>query len=74
MDLRAGLDAVVNRKIPSPRREPNPDHPIVQPVASRYAELSTPEALFNRYCVLKTTEQTKRPFNIPNKKCILYSV
>jgi hypothetical protein len=26
---RAGLDAVPNRKIPSPRRESNPDHPIV---------------------------------------------
>jgi hypothetical protein len=29
---RAVLDAVVNRKIPSPRRESNPRTPIVQPV------------------------------------------
>jgi hypothetical protein len=31
---RAGLDAVSKRKIPSSGRESNPDHPIVQPVAS----------------------------------------
>jgi hypothetical protein len=30
---RAVLDAVVKRKIPSPRRESNPKFPIVQPVA-----------------------------------------
>jgi hypothetical protein len=30
---RAGLDAVVKRKIPSPRRESNPRTPIVHPVA-----------------------------------------
>jgi hypothetical protein len=30
---RAGPDAVVKRKVPSPRRKLNPDHPIVQPVA-----------------------------------------
>jgi hypothetical protein len=33
---RAILDAVVKRKIPSPRRESNPRTPIVQPVAKRY--------------------------------------
>jgi hypothetical protein len=32
---RAVLDAVVKRKIPSPRRESNPRSPIVQPVAQR---------------------------------------
>jgi hypothetical protein len=31
---RAGLNTVSKRKIPSPRLESNPDHPIVQPVAS----------------------------------------
>jgi hypothetical protein len=37
---RAVLDAVVKRKIPSPRRESNPRTPIIQPVAQRYtAEL-----------------------------------
>jgi hypothetical protein len=32
---RAGLDAVVKRKIPSPHRESNPRTPIVQPIAQR---------------------------------------
>jgi hypothetical protein len=32
------LDAVVKRKIPSSGRESNLDHPIVQPVASRYTD------------------------------------
>jgi hypothetical protein len=32
----AVLDAVVKRKIPSPRRESNPRTPIVQPVLQRY--------------------------------------
>jgi hypothetical protein len=35
---RAILDAVVKRKIPSPRRESNPKTPIVQPVAQRYTD------------------------------------
>jgi hypothetical protein len=35
---RAGLDAVVKRKILSPRRESNLDHPIVQPVVSPYTD------------------------------------
>jgi len=30
---KAVLDTVVKRKIPGPRREPNPRTPIVQPVA-----------------------------------------
>jgi hypothetical protein len=37
-DLRAILDAVVKRKIPSPRRESNPRTPIVQPVAQCYTD------------------------------------
>jgi hypothetical protein len=36
--LRAILDAVVKRKISSPRRKSNPRTPIVQPVAQRYTE------------------------------------
>jgi hypothetical protein len=36
--LRAVLDAVVKRQIPSPRRESNPRTPIVQPVAQRYTD------------------------------------
>jgi hypothetical protein len=37
---RAVLDAVVKRKIPSPRRESNPGTSIVQPVAQRYTALT----------------------------------
>jgi hypothetical protein len=33
---RAVLEAVVKRKIPSPRRESKPRTPIVQPVTQRY--------------------------------------
>jgi hypothetical protein len=35
---RAVLDAVVKRKIPSPRRESNPRTLLVQPVAQRYTD------------------------------------
>jgi hypothetical protein len=35
---RAGLDTMSKRKIPSPRQELNPDHPIVQPIASHYTD------------------------------------
>jgi hypothetical protein len=35
---RAVLDAVVKRKIPSPRRDSNPITPIVQPVAQGYTD------------------------------------
>jgi hypothetical protein len=38
VDPRAVLDAVVKRKIPSPRRELNPRTPIVQAVAQSYTE------------------------------------
>jgi hypothetical protein len=37
---RAGLDMESKRKNPSPRRESNADHPIVQPVASRLCRAS----------------------------------
>jgi hypothetical protein len=36
MGTRAVLDAVVKRKIPSPRRESNPRTSIVQPIAQLY--------------------------------------
>jgi hypothetical protein len=36
VDPRAVLDAVVKRKIPSPRRESNLKNPIFQPVAQSY--------------------------------------
>jgi hypothetical protein len=35
---RAVLDAMVKRKIPSPRRESNPRTLIVQPVTQRYTD------------------------------------
>jgi hypothetical protein len=35
---RAVLDAVVQRKNPSPRQESNPRTPIVQPVDQRHAD------------------------------------
>jgi hypothetical protein len=38
MGPRAGLHTVPKIKIPIPRRESNLDHPIVQPVASRYTD------------------------------------
>jgi hypothetical protein len=38
MGPRAVLDAVVKKKIPSPRRESNPKTPIVQPVAQLYTD------------------------------------
>jgi hypothetical protein len=36
---------VSKRKIPSPRRESNPGDPIVQPIASRYADWTLPTLL-----------------------------
>jgi hypothetical protein len=38
MGPRAGLDMVLKRKIPSPHGESNPDHLIVQPIASCYID------------------------------------
>jgi hypothetical protein len=38
MGPRAFLDAVVKRRIPSPRRESNPRTPIVQPIAQGYTD------------------------------------
>jgi hypothetical protein len=38
MGPRAGLDEVVKRKIPIPRRESNLRTLIVQPVAQRYTD------------------------------------
>jgi hypothetical protein len=42
---RAGLDAVVKRKIPSPRQESNRRTPIVQPEPCRYTDWAIPAAL-----------------------------
>jgi hypothetical protein len=45
VDLRAVLDAVAKRKIPSPRRESNLKTPIDQPVAHRYGSTKGGEFL-----------------------------
>jgi hypothetical protein len=50
VSTRAVLDAVVKRKIPSPRRKSNPRVPIVQPVAQRYTDWAI-TALVRRVCV-----------------------
>jgi hypothetical protein len=39
MGPRTGMDMVLKRKNSQPRRESNPNHPIVQPLASRYIHL-----------------------------------
>jgi hypothetical protein len=39
---RAGLVIVSRGKIPTPRLESNPNHPIVQPVASPYTDWAIP--------------------------------
>jgi hypothetical protein len=45
---RAFTDAVVKRKIPSPRRESNPRTPIVQPVAQRYTDRAITALILRR--------------------------
>jgi hypothetical protein len=44
---RAVLDAVVKRKIPSPRLESNPITPIVHPVVSRYTDWAIAASLIS---------------------------
>jgi hypothetical protein len=49
---RAGLNGVAKRKIPSPLpppRESNPNHLIVQPVASRYTDWAIPALTEDQY-------------------------
>jgi hypothetical protein len=50
---RAGLDAMVKRKIPRPRRESNPRAPIVQPVAQRYTDWAVTDLLSSWYKIVK---------------------
>jgi hypothetical protein len=49
--LGAVLDAVVKRKIPSPRRESNPRNLIVQSVAQRYTDWAI-MVLFSHVCFI----------------------
>jgi hypothetical protein len=46
----AVLDAVVKRKIPSPRREWNPRTPIIQPVAQRYTDWAITALITLPFC------------------------
>jgi hypothetical protein len=62
---RTGLYEVVKRKIPIPRRESNPDHPIVQPVASRYTDWAVPAL------VLSTVSSLISVYPIP-LSCVCY--
>jgi hypothetical protein len=50
MGPRAVLDAVVKRKIPSPRRESNPRTPIIQPVAQRYTDWAIAALVTYYFC------------------------
>jgi hypothetical protein len=59
---RAVLDAVVKRKILSPRRESNPRTQIVQPVAQRYTGIQLlifrPHTVVNKiFPLMKLTNQ-----------------
>jgi len=47
VDLRAILDAVVNRKIPSPRRESNPRTPIIS--IELIAQIIKPYVTYTQY-------------------------
>jgi hypothetical protein len=53
---RAGLDMVSKRKFPSPHRESNPDHPIVQPLTSRYTDWAIQTFMVNRYDKIKQVD------------------
>jgi hypothetical protein len=57
---RAVLDAVVKRKIPSPRRESNSRNPIVQPVAQRYTDCAI-TVLFSKIMKIKIQKTITLP-------------
>jgi hypothetical protein len=65
---RAVLDAVVKRKILSPRRESNPRNPIVQSVAQRYTDWAITalwEGYFNKnmsQCLKSITDLSIKHF------------
>jgi hypothetical protein len=56
--LRAVLNKVVKRKIPSPRRESNPRTPIVQPYVARMQEVR------NSFKILVGRSEQKRQRDI----------
>jgi hypothetical protein len=62
---RAVPDAVVKRKIPSPRRKSNPRTPIVQPVVQRYTNWAIPAIIYIMYIciyVCTYTETSRQKF------------
>jgi hypothetical protein len=58
---RAVLDAVSKRKISYPRRDSNPDHPIFQPVVSRYTDWAIPTLGIGLYIQKRVTESYVSP-------------
>jgi hypothetical protein len=54
MGFRVDLDIVSKRKIPTPCRELNPNHPIIQPTVGRYTNWAVP-ALINYATVQQCT-------------------
>jgi hypothetical protein len=55
---RVGLNAVSKRKIPSPRRESNPDHPVTIPTElSRIIERS--ESVFAQFHKISSLSRTE---------------
>jgi len=45
---RATLDTMSKRKIPSPCKGSNPDHPIVQPMVSHYTDSAIPALHYHK--------------------------
>jgi hypothetical protein len=83
---RAVLDAVVERKIPSPRQESNPRTPIVQPVAQssneRAIKALTTSLHNSEFCsyiprlptVFVPEQSSLPPASIPLTDCIRFAV
>jgi hypothetical protein len=70
---RAGLDAVVKRKIPSPRRESNPRTSIVQPVAQRYTDWAiTALKIYRIATILPIAFYGYENLFLARRKCVEY--
>jgi hypothetical protein len=60
---RAGLDAGVRRKIPSPYRDSNPPPPIIQPVSQQYTtELSRICCCYTSLTILESRAQIRQTY------------
>jgi hypothetical protein len=71
---RAVLDAVVKRKIPSPRRESNPRTLIVQPVAQRYTDWHVNWSFRERNKLYKNREGEKCSIENKRRREIYYYI